>query len=300
MLKFLAKKTGIREKALKSLVVFTLLVYEGIKPGYLVDSCCLSPIAAKAFLSNLCQQYKLDRSILRIISMGEDIFIVNQPIVAKNLQSDLLSTTPKAVIDLDLDLVSDISYYHIHLEALLSVVDAAKNCMEVELPLSSELYSEAGGPFVAGCLLSYPVVYKAKPTFASSSQSIIPTYEAASSKLSFTELVKFTIAADISIAFDSVPYLCCKDRDSTLESAQINKRNGKAVKECSPWPLFEFSFPRSLVKVGSAEHHSISTSVQSLVEQVSLLSDLSTSVCSMQISSIRVAEEAIQTEGISL
>lgn len=227
--KTLGRKLKISQgKVLSKLCLFAVFVIADVKPAYLVDTCFLKIAQANMLLDELCKLVGRDRSSVKAIEVGSDIFLINEKLVRDRLQSmiALLSNgcvdgESFTVIHLDCDTSSSvIADEHIQtypgsasnesfaapLSDFSQLLFMSSLGESISIPTNTIMFQSLGGPTIAGILLGYPCIYKAAPLTSPdvNNEDDSQLYAYASRKLSYRTLRKIIISATIST---NVPFL---------------------------------------------------------------------------------------------
>jgi hypothetical protein len=191
--------SSYRRSILKQLVDFALLVYYDVKHAFLVDICCLTKSVGKIFIDRLNQYFNLNCSILFILQLGHDIFIVNKLNFETRYHS--LEETNNFTLAINLsvtrfekcnnELVSNIS--HSLRQTTSPLFDNVKNNCH-ELRLDSSFEDNVGMPCMAGWLLSYACIYRAVA-------NTVTGEAASSSALSMTPLCKVSLTVMVRVNY---------------------------------------------------------------------------------------------------
>lgn len=249
--KTLSRKLKIAQgKVLSKLCLFALLVLDGIKPAYLVDTCFLTTAQANALLDDLCKAAGYDRLSVKAMEVGSDIFLINERLVRDRLlsmtmavsSSGLRGVCPFAVIRLDRDASSSAitdddmetfpgdvceASFAASLSAFHQLLTASLPGESLNISTDANIYHALGGPTIAGILLGYPCIYKATPLTGPDADDTdaCQLYAYASRKLSYRILKKVIVTATIAA------------RDPFLSQWSPTGRGSMAV------PLYEFTAP---------------------------------------------------------
>lgn len=221
--KVLGRKLKITHgKVLSKLCLFALLVLADLKPAYLVDVCFLSIAQANMLLDELCKFVGRDRSSVKAMELGSDIFLINEQLVRDRLQSMIMLLSdgspgckPFTVIHLDRDMSSSvIADEHVQTypgdacdESFAGSLGDFSQLLftslpgdSISLPINTTIFQSLGGPTIAGILLGYPCIYKATPLTSPdvNNDDDSQLYAYASRKLSYRTVRKITISATIA------------------------------------------------------------------------------------------------------
>lgn len=244
-------------KLLSKLCLFALLVLADLKPAYLIDVCFLTIAQANMLLDELCMVVGRDRSSVKAMEIGSDIFLINEQLVRDRLQSMIMllsngSEEGKSftIIHLDRDTSSSaIADEHIQTypddacdESFAGSLDDFSQLLftsppggSISLPTNTTIFQSLGGPTIAGILLGYPCIYKATPLTGPdvNNDDDSQLYAYASRKLSYRTVRKITISATVSTSDSFLSQWCPVGRGSMTV------------------PVYEFTIPvpshRSLV-----------------------------------------------------
>lgn len=277
----LSKELGVaRLRTLSLLVLNTILVIKDVKPAYLIDICVLS-IEKAEYLAQQLLLLNRSSSKIKIVRVGDDVFIVNETILYNRMSEFLqISSSPSihrqyscAIIDLDLHSNENwISSDAVHicsktncdeLKDMISILydefemANANGCIIVDIQLNGTVYHRLGGPFIAGFLLGYPCIYKAVPCILTSQHAdfeMQPLYQSASAKLSYKSLMKVTAFALIEV---KDPFLSQGGEATVLKNGNI------AMKI----PVYEFSYPIEFTSPKFSQNSEILDSLALVVEE---------------------------------
>lgn len=167
-----SKKLAIK----KSLVIILLhnlcLVIIGLKNAYLIDICMIDIDLLMEFISHINHMIfeNYETKHLLIVAYDSDLFIINQTLLF-NYQYETLGH----IIDLDTNPITVIN--NESLREIEMIISSFVNNIRSNLPILQEdnkiplieinatshtMIYELGGPFLAGFLLGYPMIYLAR------------------------------------------------------------------------------------------------------------------------------------------
>lgn len=234
--------SSFRRTILKQLVDFALLVYYDVKHAFLVDMCCLTKHVGKIFIDNLNQYFGLNCSILFVLQLGDDIFVVNLP----NLNVRHKSLTDIRGFPLTINL-SMSGYEKCNNGLVANISELIRQTTAplfnkgnfYELSLDSLFEDTVGMPCMAGWLLSYACIYRAVKNAT--------TGEAASSSaLALTPLCKVSVIATVRISYTNPSSKVNKTKTITKKSVITQ---GDNLLSASPQclELLSFTVPQSIL-----------------------------------------------------
>jgi hypothetical protein len=222
---------------LAQLVVFVLLVFHRIKDAYLVDACFLSETQAKTLIEHIAQSMSLDKSLLSVVMIGDDCFIVHQSVLQEKLQLLAKGGLNMFVVELDSDdehkdikSISNLPELSNGLSRIFCDIDTCGNSKVVDT--NDDTFCAMGAPFLAGFLVGYPIVYHCSCDRTSSTMDG-GCYQAASTKLSFTTLNKTIFSLSLE----------------TNENEEQKKHHGRQnilEAETSTINIMEFTYPSNI------------------------------------------------------
>lgn len=193
--KKVAKLLNVKVNTALDVIECILLVCYGFKRANLAEV-TMSGEQASNLWTMLQVALNLNNGCLSIVLLGEDVMFVS-------LDQAILCAERSVLIDLDqtppsLAPIDSITAMLSSLIDSLKCINNESGAKVAAIAINSELYRSLGGPCIAGLLLGYPVVYKASPQFLHP-LLLVPSYSEASSKLSFTNLTKIEITAEVTM-----------------------------------------------------------------------------------------------------
>lgn len=180
------------------LELYTLLVYYGFKDAYLVDCCFMNQEQSEVFIVQLEHKYTLRPNILHIVLMGCDVFFVNHPLLVRKLSDVFEIARQPTVVNVGAEGLSIMAQSNIlvQLQLLTDVFSSSLSNYPLnklfDVPVTEELQTVVGLPYIAGWLLGYPCLYRAEQ---------MEQLNVSGEDTSMLNLLKFSISATVSVHY---------------------------------------------------------------------------------------------------